>query len=85
MGAAVFFCQVRLSPVGHEAFKVRICELPMADGKALSCASIGASVMRMEGWAVTQVCMLLRDVNCGPPVSFWPDISWQGRGSAGKL
>jgi len=24
--------EVTLSPVGHEAFKVRICELPMADG-----------------------------------------------------
>ena len=28
--------EVTLSPVGHEAFKVRICELPMADGEALS-------------------------------------------------
>lgn len=27
--------EVTLSPVGHEAFKVRICELPMADGKGL--------------------------------------------------
>ena len=33
---------------------------------------------RMALMAVTQVCMLLQDVNCGPPVSFWPDISWQG-------
>ena len=51
----------------------------------MSCSIVACGDADGGRRAVTQVCMLLQDVNCGPPVSFWPDISWQGRGSAGKL